>query len=133
MDKQLPNEIVQRIIEAGTYAPSACNLQAWKFIVVTDPKRKSVLKNWHGFMKEHSDCKDLYITGYKNFLNDARAFVAGQEHNGVPHIELAELETALKNGWRGSPSKVRVRKRVQDVKAIHKLLITKTWKIIKKS
>lgn len=92
-----------------------------------------MLKNWHGFMKEHSDCKDLYITGYKNFLNDARAFVAGQEHNGVPHIELAELETALKNGWRGLPSKVRVRKRVQDVKAIHKLLIAKTWKIIKKS
>lgn len=92
-----------------------------------------MLKNWHGFLKEHSDCEDLYIIGYKHFLNDARAFVAEQEHNGVPHIELAELETALKNGWRGSPSKVRVRKRVQDVKAIHKLLIAKTWKIIKKS
>ncbi|MBR0177248.1 MAG: nitroreductase family protein [Bacteroidales bacterium] len=26
LDKQLPSDIVQRIIEAGTYAPSACNL-----------------------------------------------------------------------------------------------------------
>jgi nitroreductase len=30
-------EKLERIIEAGRMAPSACNAQPWKFIVVTDP------------------------------------------------------------------------------------------------
>ena len=29
---------MSRIIEAGRMAPSACNAQPWKFIVVTDPE-----------------------------------------------------------------------------------------------
>jgi len=35
-DEQIDNEKLARIIEAGRMAPSACNSQPWKFIVVTD-------------------------------------------------------------------------------------------------
>jgi len=35
-DKQLPDYLVKRILEAGRYAPSAGNCQAWKFVVVQD-------------------------------------------------------------------------------------------------
>jgi nitroreductase len=35
-DKPVENEKIERIIEAGRMAPSACNAQPWKFIVVTD-------------------------------------------------------------------------------------------------
>lgn len=37
-DKQVPEELVKRILEAGRFAPSAGNFQPWKFIVVRDPK-----------------------------------------------------------------------------------------------
>jgi nitroreductase len=37
-DRQLEKEKLDRIIEAGRMAPSACNAQPWKFIVVTDPE-----------------------------------------------------------------------------------------------
>ena len=36
-DKPVEKEKLERIIEAGRLAPSACNAQPWKFIVVTDP------------------------------------------------------------------------------------------------
>jgi nitroreductase len=36
-DKPVEDEKLSRIIEAGRMAPSACNAQPWKFIVVTDP------------------------------------------------------------------------------------------------
>jgi len=36
-DKPIENEKLDRIIEAGRMAPSACNAQPWKFIVVTEP------------------------------------------------------------------------------------------------
>jgi nitroreductase len=35
---QVENEKLDRIIEAGRMAPSACNAQPWKFIAVTDPE-----------------------------------------------------------------------------------------------
>jgi nitroreductase len=37
-DKPLEKEKLDRIIEAGRMAPSACNAQPWKFIVVTRPE-----------------------------------------------------------------------------------------------
>jgi nitroreductase len=37
-DKPIESEKLERIIEAGRMAPSACNAQPWKFIVVTDPE-----------------------------------------------------------------------------------------------
>ena len=37
-DKPVEKEKLERIIEAGRMAPSACNAQPWKFIVVTDPE-----------------------------------------------------------------------------------------------
>ena len=35
-DKEIPEEILQQILEAGRLAPSAKNAQSWKFIVVKD-------------------------------------------------------------------------------------------------
>ena len=44
-DKQVPWENIVTILQAGKYAPSAGNLQNWKFIVVkTDDKRKAIAK-----------------------------------------------------------------------------------------
>jgi nitroreductase len=36
-DKPIEAEKLERIIEAGRMAPSACNAQPWKFVVITDP------------------------------------------------------------------------------------------------
>ena len=30
-------EVLEQLVEAGTWAPSACNVQAWKFSIVDDP------------------------------------------------------------------------------------------------
>ena len=37
-DKPVEKDKLDRIVEAGRMAPSACNAQPWKFIVVTDPE-----------------------------------------------------------------------------------------------
>jgi nitroreductase len=43
MDMPVSNDIVMRCIEAARIAPSACNAQPWKFIVVNDPVLKDKL------------------------------------------------------------------------------------------
>jgi nitroreductase len=42
-DKPLENEKIERIIEAARMAPSACNAQPWKFIIVNDPELRARL------------------------------------------------------------------------------------------
>jgi len=37
-NKQVPEWMVKRILEAGRYAPSAGNCQPWKFVVVREPR-----------------------------------------------------------------------------------------------
>ena len=37
-DRPVEKEKLERILEAGRMAPSACNAQPWKFIVVNEPK-----------------------------------------------------------------------------------------------
>jgi len=37
-DKQVPEELVRRVLEAGRFAPSAGNSQPWRFMVIRDRK-----------------------------------------------------------------------------------------------
>ena len=37
-DERIDKELLEKIISAGNYAPSHCNTQAWRFIVVDDTK-----------------------------------------------------------------------------------------------
>ncbi len=41
--RPVESEKIERILEAARLAPSACNAQPWKFIVVTDPEIKNQL------------------------------------------------------------------------------------------
>ena len=40
LDKPVETEKLERVLEAARLAPSACNSQPWKFIVVTDPEKR---------------------------------------------------------------------------------------------
>jgi nitroreductase len=35
--RPVPKEILKRILNAGRLAPSACNLQPWKFLIISSP------------------------------------------------------------------------------------------------
>jgi nitroreductase len=55
--KQIPDEILETILKAGTYAPSALALQPWAFVVIQDSK----------FLQKFSDyCVPVMISLMKN-------------------------------------------------------------------
>ena len=39
-EEKIPDEILEKILEAATYAPSSGNLQNWEFILIKDQKAK---------------------------------------------------------------------------------------------
>ncbi len=43
LDKKIESKKIKKIINAATYAPSACNIQGWKFIIVNKSKIKEKL------------------------------------------------------------------------------------------
>lgn len=43
-DEPISNEILTEILDAARWAPSASNQQRWRFIVVTDPKVKEMVR-----------------------------------------------------------------------------------------
>jgi len=50
----IPQETVEKILEAGRYAPSADNEQPWHFIIVTESEIKKKLSTgrWNTFIKD---------------------------------------------------------------------------------
>ncbi len=43
LNKEVPDSVLNQVMEAGRLAPSACNEQGWRFLAVTDPKLLSDL------------------------------------------------------------------------------------------
>jgi nitroreductase len=60
-NKPVDKEKLERIIEAGRMAPSACNAQPWKFIVVTDP----------GLVAKIADAASAKLIGMNTFVAQA--------------------------------------------------------------
>jgi nitroreductase len=86
----VPKEVIDKILEAGTWAPSAMNRQPWKFVVVTDRKlinelsenvKKIMLKNdtimkVARFAERFTAQKDLVFYGAPLLI-----FVVGEEND----------------------------------------------------
>jgi nitroreductase len=64
-DKPVETEKLDRIIEAGRMAPSACNAQPWKFIVVTEP----------ALIQDLSKAATEKLTGMNSFVSKAPVLV----------------------------------------------------------
>ncbi len=43
LDKDVPEEVMTRLLEAARLAPSASNRQEWRFVVVRDPEKRKAL------------------------------------------------------------------------------------------
>lgn len=46
--QEVPQDLIEKLIEAGAWAPSACNAQGWRFIVVRDEKVKKEIVKYGG-------------------------------------------------------------------------------------
>jgi len=69
-EKEIPEEVLQQILEAGRLAPSASNQQGWKFIVV----KEEILRK-----KLVPACKN------QKFVGEAPVVIAGCAYN-LDHI-----------------------------------------------
>ena len=111
LPKPIEKEKLDQLLEAARLAPSAKNLQDWRFVIVTDPKIKE---------------KMMHAANEQKFILQAPAIIAacsnsdyvmtcGQKISAIDiaialeHIALQATELGLATCWLGSfyPDKVR--------------------------
>ena len=92
LDKPVETEKLDRILETARLAPSACNSQPWKFIVVTDPDKRmqvaeataSKLLSMNHFTRQ-APVQLIVIEESGNFTSNVGGWVSGKHY---PHIDL---------------------------------------------
>jgi len=110
-DKAIEQEKLDRVLEAAQLAPSAKNLQDWRFVIVTDRQKRLKLAeaaNNQSFIAEAgaiivacSNCDDVMRCGQQ--IGPIDVAIA------LEHIALQAAELGLGTCWIGSfyPDKVR--------------------------
>ena len=49
-EKEIPEELIQKLLAAAMMAPSAGDARPWQFILVTDPEKKNKVKEVHPYV-----------------------------------------------------------------------------------
>ena len=84
LDKKVEKEKLDRILEAGRLAPSACNSQPWKFIVVDDPE----------LLRKVSSATSAKELGFNRFTDQVPVFIVLVREKSKP---IARVGGAIKN------------------------------------
>ena len=110
-DKPLEQEKLRAILEAARQAPSAKNLQDWRFVVVTDPSTKKKLAaaaNNQTFL-ENAGAIVVACTVSDHVMRCGQAVGPIDVAIALEHMCLQATELGLATCWIGSfyPDKVR--------------------------
>jgi len=92
LDKPVETEKIDRILEAARLAPSACNSQPWKFIVVTEPEKRNLvadataskLLSMNHFTKQ-APVQLIVLEDSANFTSSVGGWATNKHY---PHIDL---------------------------------------------
>jgi len=82
----IPDDLLKEVIRHGTWAPSNCNMQAIRYIVVKDPTVKLQIKDG-GFTGDMGYCTLAVVANYQ-FYDDANI-------DGLVHDSAAAIQNIL--------------------------------------
>ena len=113
---KISNDMLERLLECASIAPSGMNLQPWELVVVTDDETKKKL---------------VHACGGQGFIDDASLFIAGVDDPGakwhrvdlamaMEHIALEAVELGLGTCYIGrfSPEEVKSVLSVPESRAV---------------
>ena len=111
-DKPVPEEKLTRVLEAARLAPSANNMQPWKFVVVTDNKRRQELgraANRQTFVGQAPVVIAAVATNPESIMSSGIPRYAVDLAIAVDHMTLAAVDEGLGTCWIGAFSQQRVK------------------------
>jgi len=95
LDRPIPKELIEKLIDAGRFAPTARNIQPWEFIVITDKenlKKIGTITSPNGsFIKDCACCIAVFCQDTKYYLEDGCA--------ATENILLTAYDLGLGSCW----------------------------------
>jgi len=118
-DKEIPEDVLDRIIGAGRHAPSAANKQPYRFVIVTDAELKKAIS---GLVSRFVKNAPLVIVGCAN----PKAMLTGKWSTidttiALENMVLAAWSLGLGSCWIGSFNEEKVKR---------SLKIPQDWKVV---
>lgn len=106
-DKAIPTELIEQIIEAGTYAPNHFRTEPWRFFVLVEEGRKKLGEVFGEIMKSRQDdpTSDDSLKKIERIENNplrspviiAVGVEPTERHNVIPQEEHAAVHAAVQN------------------------------------
>jgi nitroreductase len=117
--KEIPKDVLDKILEAGRQAPSAINRQPWHFVVVADSKIKKELSGW--FFSRHVKSAPIVVVGCANtgFLD--KRFSIVNTSIALQNMVIAAWAIGVGSCWIGGFNEDKVKKL---------LSIPDRWKVV---
>ena len=99
LDTPVEQEKLDRILEAARLAPSACNAQPWKLVVVTDPEKRmqvadataSKVLSMNHFTKQ-APVQIIVVEENANFTSTVGGWATNKHY---PHLDLGILASHI--------------------------------------
>ena len=111
-DKPRPETLIQRVLEAGRFAPSAGNCQPWRFIVITDKALLAEINNV---------TKNLLSNLYTMYMNDTSVKGLASMVEGPP-LSVSAFDPRVMLGGFGTITKHKELDPTMDAPAVILLL-----------
>ena len=90
-DKQIPDEVLKEILEAGRLAPSWINTQPWHFIVVKDARNKALLAQLAHGQKHVENAPVVVVCCGDKSAWEKENFRQTMEKRGIPKERIEML------------------------------------------
>jgi nitroreductase len=106
-DKQVPEYLVRRVLEAGRYAPSAGNTQAWRFVVVRD---RALIDEMAGFVRGRLGLVTEWLdysrpkSKAKRFVTELAMRLRPNELHPTPLTAFGSIADGSLGVWHGAPT-----------------------------
>jgi len=110
--KEIPKDVLNRILEAGRQAPSAMNRQPWHFIVLTDYEIKKELSK--GFFNRHIKDSAVTVVGvaYTGFID--RRWSTISTSIALQNMVIAAWAMGVGSCWIGDFKEDNVKKTLEN-------------------
>ena len=99
-DKEVPEEIINRVIEAGLAAPNACNMQCQRFLVLEDEESMNIIKGDVSLAPvKIVICSDMRIYDWMGFPEQAPQNIYLDAAAAADHMCLMAHALGLGGVW----------------------------------